>query len=1017
MGRKKINIKEIENSRQKTVTFARRRNGLIKKAHELSVLCGVKVSLIIFDQKNASHIYTSHETCEQIFSRFLTKSFLTNESRKRKDNIESGPEDDGTYGFDVNGSFVKRKLAVVNEYKILSNGPSSENLQVKYTKHYHDPKTGAISPIDTLINSESDKPTEWNLADGMDDEVNSIADSDNNDDNMSVISPQLPEKKSKKRLSKRAAPPRKNIAECSTKTPKDIEANQINILNGLVNAKDISNTISTKFGSGTVFETNTTSSTNFIPDFLQYEYFPEPNTDDIKYHQEFKNSSIFRFGPEMKIHDQSGPNNRGELLNQSYLLGIENNMIRNNNFQLIDNQALRKYEHSSQYMNSLGNDSRINVPMVNYAGVCNPNFIQNPQTLINDASFQPINNIQIDGGFKAPGYSFNPENVFNKQFQDLIKDPDNRIEDSQLMNYEADNKNAQVSNQFYSCTSKNQEATGIYKQNFQEIIPSGSSGSSLISGSNIEKRRNFQDLIIETNQENPLTINPIQFVGPKSAPILGGTQEGYTAFTINTPTILQGMSIYNTSNSSNFHHGGDAFENYHPEKRQKLSEEADSFFNETRKKSYSVSSQNANITQEIKNISDSSFKTTQNENVNNSNNCCNIKSNPVDEESVPIDVSSGNAALGCPVINENLPKIIPYITEIKCTDKNKSEKISETLNNEKNDKSEETNESEVKDDLKDNLYLSEQKTDSFKSIDQVTSDLCTLNEKDTSEVYCEEEKRNEKGNNEASNMFDSSPKSDSEKVKMIQNNESNYGLANKFNSGFDFNFIGESNMFQNGTSFSSFSNVSTPEKFSINRRVSEHYIENIPLNSGLSLGINSVPSSNYRNLTDVQPKSFTGDFERLSDPKNNYFLKEYPLNGNGNGDEKIIFNEHINGGIYFPGNFGEMNQYSPNIWGSGMDLFDPRTLQPNLSPINDISNTYLMANNDQMNKVGLGTQSNFANSSPVTLESIQSRVRGDSIMAGEISGGMQINSLEQKSCINTNQNIQNGDFGAFNFTN
>ncbi|RKP37894.1 hypothetical protein BJ085DRAFT_11063, partial [Dimargaris cristalligena] len=51
MGRKKIQIRKIENDRQKTVTFARRRAGLIKKAHEIAVLCGVKVTLLIFDQK------------------------------------------------------------------------------------------------------------------------------------------------------------------------------------------------------------------------------------------------------------------------------------------------------------------------------------------------------------------------------------------------------------------------------------------------------------------------------------------------------------------------------------------------------------------------------------------------------------------------------------------------------------------------------------------------------------------------------------------------------------------------------------------------------------------------------------------------------------------------------------------------------------------------------------------------------------------------------------------------------
>ena len=59
MGRKKIKIREIENERQKSVTFTRRRSGLIKKAHELSVLCDCKVVLLMFDNKDACHLVRS----------------------------------------------------------------------------------------------------------------------------------------------------------------------------------------------------------------------------------------------------------------------------------------------------------------------------------------------------------------------------------------------------------------------------------------------------------------------------------------------------------------------------------------------------------------------------------------------------------------------------------------------------------------------------------------------------------------------------------------------------------------------------------------------------------------------------------------------------------------------------------------------------------------------------------------------------------------------------------------------
>ncbi|KAJ1732711.1 hypothetical protein LPJ72_003270 [Coemansia sp. Benny D160-2] len=159
MGRKKINIREIENSRQKTVTFARRRAGLIKKAHELSILCGVKVAILMFDSKHASHVYSSADAPEELFARYLNKQFLTNESRKRKDHQRpqhDSPENtssssnnnggEGTYGFDDSGSFVRRRLAVVNQYRVTSDGPSSENLQVKYTKQYHNPGASREEP-------------------------------------------------------------------------------------------------------------------------------------------------------------------------------------------------------------------------------------------------------------------------------------------------------------------------------------------------------------------------------------------------------------------------------------------------------------------------------------------------------------------------------------------------------------------------------------------------------------------------------------------------------------------------------------------------------------------------------------------------------------------------------------------------------------------------------------------------------------------------------------------------------
>ncbi|KAL2497678.1 Floral homeotic protein APETALA 3 [Abeliophyllum distichum] len=62
MGRGKIEIKKIENSTQRQVTYSKRRNGIFKKAHELTVLCDAKVSLIMYSSTKKLHEYTSPNT-------------------------------------------------------------------------------------------------------------------------------------------------------------------------------------------------------------------------------------------------------------------------------------------------------------------------------------------------------------------------------------------------------------------------------------------------------------------------------------------------------------------------------------------------------------------------------------------------------------------------------------------------------------------------------------------------------------------------------------------------------------------------------------------------------------------------------------------------------------------------------------------------------------------------------------------------------------------------------------------
>lgn len=86
MGRVKLEIKKIENSANRQVTYSKRRNGLTKKAYELSVLCDIDLALIMF---SPSGKLTQYSNCsiEDIIDRFA--NLPTQERNKRKiENLE-----------------------------------------------------------------------------------------------------------------------------------------------------------------------------------------------------------------------------------------------------------------------------------------------------------------------------------------------------------------------------------------------------------------------------------------------------------------------------------------------------------------------------------------------------------------------------------------------------------------------------------------------------------------------------------------------------------------------------------------------------------------------------------------------------------------------------------------------------------------------------------------------------------------------------------------------------------------
>ncbi|KAL2337407.1 hypothetical protein Fmac_011853 [Flemingia macrophylla] len=65
MGRGRVELKRIENKINRQVTFSKRRNGLLKKAYELSVLCDAEVALIIFSSRGKLYEFGNVGICSE----------------------------------------------------------------------------------------------------------------------------------------------------------------------------------------------------------------------------------------------------------------------------------------------------------------------------------------------------------------------------------------------------------------------------------------------------------------------------------------------------------------------------------------------------------------------------------------------------------------------------------------------------------------------------------------------------------------------------------------------------------------------------------------------------------------------------------------------------------------------------------------------------------------------------------------------------------------------------------------
>ncbi|CAA0338944.1 unnamed protein product [Arabidopsis thaliana] len=70
MGRRKIEIKRIENKSSRQVTFSKRRNGLIDKARQLSILCESSVAVVVVSASGKLYDSSSGDDISKIIDRY-----------------------------------------------------------------------------------------------------------------------------------------------------------------------------------------------------------------------------------------------------------------------------------------------------------------------------------------------------------------------------------------------------------------------------------------------------------------------------------------------------------------------------------------------------------------------------------------------------------------------------------------------------------------------------------------------------------------------------------------------------------------------------------------------------------------------------------------------------------------------------------------------------------------------------------------------------------------------------------
>ncbi|KAK7278932.1 hypothetical protein RJT34_23971 [Clitoria ternatea] len=126
MGRGKIEIKKIENLNSRQVTFSKRRNGLLKKARELSVLCDAEVAVIIFSSTGKLYEF-SNTSMEHTLSRYS--------KGVESDSTEQPTDEPPTDVMEPDTDLLKDEITKLRSAYLRMTGKELDGLSFKELQH------------------------------------------------------------------------------------------------------------------------------------------------------------------------------------------------------------------------------------------------------------------------------------------------------------------------------------------------------------------------------------------------------------------------------------------------------------------------------------------------------------------------------------------------------------------------------------------------------------------------------------------------------------------------------------------------------------------------------------------------------------------------------------------------------------------------------------------------------------------------------------------------------------------